>query len=152
MGGRKDRHKAQIVNVGLTDAKIIEYSARSLLTRPDQQLPAIPNYGYKILVSVDANLKSGQSTDLPAAADVPAVSAVAPDYIMSITDDDNAAIRKREKVLYAFGYVRYEDSQGRPITTAFCRILEPPSGPGSFSQIGRFVRLPVENPDYDYVD
>lgn len=132
----------QIVNVGLTKAKITEYSATTLILPNGKQLPAVPLYGYCMIVKKDLFLESGQSTDLPPMTE----------QIRSITQEDNGAIRGNRKLLYCFGYIRYEDTESRVRTTAFCRRLEIPTGVGSFSELGRFVRLEPENEDYEYQD
>jgi hypothetical protein len=140
--------RAQIVNVGVTTAKIIEYSAKTLVLPARKPLPPIPQYGYRVMVRAAPFLKSGHSTDLPADADLPALQ----EHIRTISHEDNSDIRNGIKQLYCFGYVKYEDAAGRPITTAFCRVLEPPTGIGSFSENGRLVKLKPENTDYEYQD
>jgi len=136
-GGKQIAINTQIVNAGVTTAKITEYSATTLLLSAENQLPAIPQYGYRIVVRNDTFLESGHSTDLPPISE----------QIRPISDEDNAAIRDGKKVLYCFGYVTYEDSKDRPRTTAFCRRLKPPI---YGSENGKFVLY--EDPDYEYED
>jgi hypothetical protein len=75
-------------------------------------------------------------------------------YVRPISKDDSPDIRDGRKRLYFFGYVKFEDTDGRPITTAFCRVLNPPPRnlPGAAAQIGHFVPLIDPNPDYEYED
>jgi len=150
-GDGKIAIRAQIANVGITRAKIIEYSARPLVLAKDKPLPPIPEYRYKVAVNTDPYLESGSSTNLPPNADLD-IPGLQVTYIQAFSHDDHSAIRSGERRLYFLGYVKYEDAGGRPITTAFCRVLERPTGTGSAEEIGRFVRLSPENPDYEYED
>jgi len=149
-GGEKIAVRAQVVNVGITPAKITEYSARLLILQKSKHLPAVPQYGYSVVVLTDPSLQSGSSADLPPDNDI----AILKEHTMPISDDDNSAIRDGKSLVYALGFVRYEDQAARPRTTTFCRVLEPPDSSlaGAYSEIGRFVRLDPPNPDYEYED
>ena len=133
--------KTQVVNVGITQGRITEYFVTTLLLPADQPLPAVPEYGNRIMVNNEPFLGSGMWSNLDPKFE----------HKRSCSDAENVAIREGKKKLYCFGFVIYADKFG-PRTTAFCRLLEPPQGPGSASKIGRFLRLDPPNPDYEYED
>ena len=134
--GGKISVTAQVVNVGVTPAKLIDFSVRTTIELPDRPLRSPPSYGGS--VPIDRIMDSGDHADLPSIES------------HSINDAENTAIRYGKQRLYCFGYVRYSDGEGRVRTTAFCRVLQPPSGTGANSKIGHFVRSNPENEDYEY--
>jgi hypothetical protein len=128
-----------IVNTGVTRAKITNYSAKILILPIYAHLPPGPEYDRMMLVRHEPFLEPGRATSLPPMDE----------QLVDISDTDNADIREGRKTLYGFGFVIYEDPAGRPRQTAFCRVLVPPSGG---SQNGHFVRLDPEREAYEYED
>ena len=132
----------QIVNVGLTGAKLVQFSVKTETFMADRPLKTPPVYGR--CVNVSGKLESGQSQDLASDAH-------------SLDEKNHDDIRNGRLIFYCFGYVKYEDIKGRVQTTAFCRRLQPPANDvtGAYSAIGNFVRLNPDSPeaaDYEYED
>jgi hypothetical protein len=146
-GDKEIAVRAQVVNVGITRAKITEYSVRTMVAKSIRDLPYPPKeiYGYCFKVTNDPNLESGQSAVLPADSDM---IGARPFNVNPISHDDNAEIRGGRKKVFAWGYVTYLDLKGNPRTTAFCRELES----GDVTEIGRFVRLKEPADAYEYQD
>lgn len=133
----------QIVNTGVTRAKIIDYSARLWVAPQGKLLPMPPEYQRAVIVNNEPFLESGQSTTLPPMAE----------HVLTISDDENTNIRNTRYTMHCFGYVRYEDGERRVRTTAFYRKLRPPTNiAGAMSEIGRFMELESPDPDYEYED
>lgn len=141
-GGERLGIATDIVNNGITAAKIKYYSARILILLEGIDLPPGPEYSKMIVVRDQPFLESGVAITL----------APMDEQIVTISDDDNTGIRYGRKKLYGFGFVIYEDTTGRQRQTAFRRVLVPPQGPGSGSKTGHFIRLHPEREAYEYED
>jgi len=118
------------VNVGTTDAQLVDYGVDFLIIRRGRSLPPDHQFAFRRVISTV--LKAGISGPFP---DL--------DYIL--TEADEIDVRNNAADFYCVGYLHYMDSAGRIRTTAFCRrlVLE-----GQRS--GHFVK--VEHPDYEYED
>ncbi len=128
----------QVVNIGITKARLTKFSVKICIALANRPLPSPP--AYEKCSTVSNILKSGESADLPSIDK------------QNITDEEHTAIRNGEQLLYCFGYIIYADSANLIRTTAFCRVLELSAGSGSYSKIGRFIKLAPINEDYEYDD
>lgn len=129
-----------VVNVGITTARVREYSATTLIQMAEDDLPVIPDYKYKQIGGSESLIKSGFTMVFPPITEERRI----------LSHEDNAAIRNGTRLLYCYGYVEYEDMKGGIRKTAFIRTLKPPAGVGSFSKNGRFEKYSDE--DYEYQD
>ena len=125
--------KVVCVNVGTTDARIIEYGVDFLVIRKDATIP--PEHKFSFKNSVDTIVKPGVSAPMPKLS-----------YVL--TEQNEIAIRQWKSAFYCVGYLHYLDKLKNARTTAFCRILKLDERLGRPS--GRFISS--ENADYEYQD
>lgn len=139
LGGKPIEIGVAFVNTGLTRA-IVTHTACEVKVLPiDAEWPARPTF------------KSPK--DWEGRLDIPSgITADFPKFVASepLTDHQNTRVRNGTFKLFCFGYVQYKDAEHRIRKTAFCRVLEPPTGGGASARPGTFVKFPHD--DYEYQD
>lgn len=140
--GERIKIELAIVNTGINTARIIECNVATLVLPVDRELPQIPPFGAGAYVPSHPFLPGGKTYVLPNRWETKV-----------LTDEENGQLRSGNAKLYCFGYVDYSDLSGKVLRkTAFARVLRLPRSPGSYQDIGRFVKLEPENTDYEYSD
>jgi hypothetical protein len=131
--------KLVIVNVGITPAIVVKMNLDLVILNAGAKLPPrTTQYPTPDKVLREPQIPSGVTVALPRITR------------HNLSSEDHARLVDGTKKLWCFGFVEYADTDNRIRTTAFCRIWEPPSGPGALGSPGRFV--PVLDPDYEYQD
>lgn len=131
--------KLVIVNKGLTPAVISQMNVNLVILPKGTRLPPRPQYPEQPKAIEEPQLESGRWVALPRIVKKE-----------SISHEDNSKIRGGTHKLYCHGFVEYFDVEGRIRRTSFCRVWQPPDGPGAFSESGRFIAH--DDPDYEYQD
>jgi hypothetical protein len=130
--------RCRIVNVGGTEAKVVEYGVGHLVTKMDRELHPRPEY--KIVPVQPVVLKSGEGHDLPL-------------HELVMTDEKYLPnIQTGNYSLFCFGYVKYLDADGISRTTGFGRVLKRIGGTTAPAKICRFSTLKEEREEYEYGD
>jgi hypothetical protein len=128
--------KVKVVNIGKTPARVIRSSVRYVLIDSLEALPKEPDYG--ALDPEQDLIVAPHEVEEPEASLVSRAVLEQPDGLLSWKD--HTAIVERQKVLYAFGFVRYLDIHGTKRETRFgyCYVhRKPDEALGSaFAQAG----------------
>jgi hypothetical protein len=135
-----DHLRAQVVfvNVGISEAKLVQWGIGASVIRNDRSLPARPDYPPPNF-ALGGVLPSGIS-----------LASGSENTGLLFDDAMNVMVHQRTGKLFCHGFVHYRDGMNNLRTTAFCRVLEPPSITNSHTSNWRFVKF--DHPDYEYED
>jgi hypothetical protein len=107
--------RVKVANIGKTPARVIRSSVRYVLIDSLEALPKEPDYG--VLDPEQDLIVAPHEIEEPESSLVSRAVLERPNGVL--TAEEHTAIVEREKVLYAFGFVRYLDIHGTKRETRF---------------------------------